>query len=288
MEASAQLHCLNCATELQGRYCHHCGQPGKGSLYSVIEVATETLVELVSLDGKLIRTLKLLFVPGALTREYIGGRRVRYASPVRLYLFSSLLLFAVISLFHPGRLARAVGWARPPAKPIATELVAPKTDRYAEAQSKMTPAERAVERLRADRLAESKTVVFLAVPPVFALVLMAAYRRSQRYYVAHLFLALHLQAFVFSGLALLVVAARLLSFALRLNLSSHARQLVLGGPVLIGIAVAAIVYLVIAARRVYRVSWLSATLKGLPLVIGYAATMLILGVVANQIIRIFG
>jgi hypothetical protein len=51
----------------------------------------------VALDGKLWKTLAaLLFRPGFLTREYLAGRRRRYIGPARLFLVSSLVLFAVL------------------------------------------------------------------------------------------------------------------------------------------------------------------------------------------------
>jgi hypothetical protein len=51
----------------------------------------------VAFDGKLWRTLAaLLFRPGFLTCEYFAGRRRRYVRPARLFLASSLVLFAVL------------------------------------------------------------------------------------------------------------------------------------------------------------------------------------------------
>lgn len=41
---------------------------------------------LLRIDGKFVRTLRLLFSPGRLTREYLAGRRERYERPFRFYL----------------------------------------------------------------------------------------------------------------------------------------------------------------------------------------------------------
>ncbi|MGK5036920.1 DUF3667 domain-containing protein [Janthinobacterium sp. LB3P118] len=38
----------------------------------------------------------LLFRPGALSNEYIAGRRVRYVEPLRVYLTFSILFFAIL------------------------------------------------------------------------------------------------------------------------------------------------------------------------------------------------
>ena len=53
----------------------------------------------VALDGRLWKTLgALLFRPGFLTREYFAGRRKRYIRPARLFLVTSLLLFAALRI----------------------------------------------------------------------------------------------------------------------------------------------------------------------------------------------
>jgi eukaryotic-like serine/threonine-protein kinase len=55
--------------------------------------------EFLHVDSKIFRTVKLLLLkPGFLTREYFEGRRVRYVSPIRLYLVFSVLYFAASTL----------------------------------------------------------------------------------------------------------------------------------------------------------------------------------------------
>ncbi len=57
----------------------------------------ESMGSLVALDGRLWRTLRaLLSQPGFLAREYFRGRRKHYVRPARLYLVTSLILFAVL------------------------------------------------------------------------------------------------------------------------------------------------------------------------------------------------
>ena len=51
----------------------------------------------LAFDGKLWKTLvPLLFRPGFLTRAYLEGKRRRFIGPARLFLISSLVLFAVL------------------------------------------------------------------------------------------------------------------------------------------------------------------------------------------------
>lgn len=57
----------------------------------------ELLEHHLLLDSKTVRTLwTLLFRPGRLTRAYIEGRRVRFVSPLRLYMFSTIVFFLVL------------------------------------------------------------------------------------------------------------------------------------------------------------------------------------------------
>lgn len=54
--------------------------------------------EILHVDGKIFRSVwTLLARPGVLTSDYFEGRRVRWISPIRLYLIFSLVYFAVIA-----------------------------------------------------------------------------------------------------------------------------------------------------------------------------------------------
>ena len=60
------------------------------------EFVREAAGRYVAIDGRFWRTIfALLGRPGFLTREYLGGRRRRYIRPARLYLFTTLIFFAV-------------------------------------------------------------------------------------------------------------------------------------------------------------------------------------------------
>ncbi|WP_239692470.1 DUF3667 domain-containing protein [Microbulbifer mangrovi] len=57
------------------------------------------------LDSRIKRTLwPLLLKPGFLTNEYLAGRRIRYVSPVRLFIFLCLTAFFVAQLSSDWRL----------------------------------------------------------------------------------------------------------------------------------------------------------------------------------------
>lgn len=91
--------CQNCGARLDGPYCSECGQSATERIVPIWHMFNEFLEILFDLDLRIVRTLpKFLFQPGRLTKEYINGRRRQYVRPLRLYLFSSFLLFGVLAL----------------------------------------------------------------------------------------------------------------------------------------------------------------------------------------------
>src|SRR5210317_1417145 len=98
LAGSAQ--CLNCGTDLKGPFCYYCGQPDRNFMRFFPALLRDLMEDLLDLDSRFMRTLKpLLFKPGKLTRDYMNGRRFRYAPPMRLYIFSSIVFFLLAAFF---------------------------------------------------------------------------------------------------------------------------------------------------------------------------------------------
>ncbi|MEM8615422.1 MAG: DUF3667 domain-containing protein [Pseudomonadota bacterium] len=86
--------CRNCGTYVTGRYCHNCGQLAASFHRPIWSLLGETISDSLALDGRLARTLPMLFFrPGRLTHNYISGKRARYVPPFRLFLLTSLIFF---------------------------------------------------------------------------------------------------------------------------------------------------------------------------------------------------
>ena len=87
-------NCENCGSALLGEYCYACGQPVKGLVRHFTTIIGDFADTVLNWDARLPRTLWPLFVkPGWLTREYFAGRRVRYVSPVRLFVTLAIVTF---------------------------------------------------------------------------------------------------------------------------------------------------------------------------------------------------
>ena len=91
--------CANCATPLLGPHCYNCGQPEKSLLRQFPELIGDFFSTVFALDSRIARTFApLLLSPGFLSNEYFAGRRVRYVSPVRLFVFLCLTAFFAAKL----------------------------------------------------------------------------------------------------------------------------------------------------------------------------------------------
>ena len=88
--------CANCATPLQGAWCHACGQKGEEFHRSIWRLLAEAFEGLTHFDSRVWNTLpRLVFRPGRLTHDYLEGHRASQIPPFRLFLIVLLLVFFV-------------------------------------------------------------------------------------------------------------------------------------------------------------------------------------------------
>ena len=88
--------CLNCGQPLDTSeiYCHHCGQVNSTKRLTFEDFFEEFFSGIFAYDSRLYRTLRaLLFKPGKISKDYIEGKRQRYANPYKFYLSVSIIFF---------------------------------------------------------------------------------------------------------------------------------------------------------------------------------------------------
>src|SRR4249919_1945025 len=91
--------CQNCGEPLLGPHCYRCGQPVNGLVRHFSSILGDFLDSVLNIDARIFRTLGPLFTrPAYLSLEYFAGRRVRYVSPVRLFVFLSIVTFFIAQL----------------------------------------------------------------------------------------------------------------------------------------------------------------------------------------------
>lgn len=104
--------CGNCATPLQGEYCHACGQSVHSPTRDFRHAVEDVFESFWHLDGRVFRTMRDLLVPGRVAINYLAGKRARYLPPLRLFVILSVLTFFVARLVvqvDPGPVDFSVG-----------------------------------------------------------------------------------------------------------------------------------------------------------------------------------
>lgn len=89
--------CHNCGSPLYGRFCSNCGQEHIERSDRDRRLFRDFIVEQLNFDKRIFRTLLGLLWPGYLTTEYLAGRRGRYVTPFKTYLYISVAMFTVLA-----------------------------------------------------------------------------------------------------------------------------------------------------------------------------------------------
>jgi len=215
--------CPNCDSAASGNYCQHCGQETHLHPASAREFLHEFVGHYVAAENKLWGTLmRLLFRPGALTNEYIRGRRVRFVQPLRLYLTLSVLFFALLKLTNGFEMKENTPEAQAVAQemkkeagkfPVRPELSKNESGGDADANefydlvpAALVPRWKNFEHLPREKKSEvfiegfyhyAPTAMFIMLP-LFALYLKILYLGSGKRYGEHLLFSLHTNAFAFA------------------------------------------------------------------------------------------
>ena len=247
---AASNPCLNCGTNVQLSYCPECGQHEIDSDPTLREFVHELAEEFLHWDGKLATTFRTLVTrPGALTVEYLAGRRMRYVSPLRVYLTCSVLFF-FLGAIAPKRFVLDRSGQRVERGIVQIGQATPKDIAAIDSQARasgvfmrvwlshLARALREPERLQRTTLSAIPKGMFVLVP-LFAALMGVMYRDRRRKYPQHLAFALHVHAALFLALTVLLGERFIQSVA-----GSTLYQM--------AILVPLAVYVVRAARTVYQ------------------------------------
>jgi hypothetical protein len=281
MTVGAGRHCLNCGMALTGRYCANCSQAADVHVPSTRELVHEALEGITHSDSRLWRTLKLLwFKPGKLTEEFIAGRRAAYLPPFRLYLILSIIFFLIASLSNTH-----AKFVRFDDKTSIAQAVAGASDAPAECSSvngtvfdarlfgrDWAPRLRhACGEIARDNGANLLHVALATMPkamfiflPLIAFLHMLMYWRPRHKYAEHLLFFLHLHAFFFSVIAVVLLSA---------DAAEAWPRLAFVGNLVPWLLWALPVYTVLAIRRVFGMRWPATLFKAFALFAVYVVVL---------------
>ena len=93
--APAAARCANCGATAARAFCAACGQADRPLDPPIREFAREFAQEFLDVDSRVLR--RLVFSPGFLTREHVEGRCIAWVTPLKLYLLTSVVAFAVLT-----------------------------------------------------------------------------------------------------------------------------------------------------------------------------------------------
>lgn len=133
-------HCLNCdfPLDISDRFCPRCGQMNSTKKLSLEDFFEEFFSGVFAYDSRLHRTLRaLIFKPGKISKDYINGKRTRYANPFRFYLSASIIFFLIFSINSMDFLDIPEGFdANSPEAQIAKDSINNRLARVPELQNK--------------------------------------------------------------------------------------------------------------------------------------------------------
>lgn len=93
------ITCPNCGHRYTGNYCPNCGQSTRELNRPFGEMFKDLMDTLFEFDTRFVRSIKpLLLKPGFLPAEYVAGRRATYYPPFKLFIFISIILFALLEI----------------------------------------------------------------------------------------------------------------------------------------------------------------------------------------------
>lgn len=281
--------CDNCGASLRGPFCSICGQRARSPIVSLREFVGTALGDLFSVDSRVWRTvLPLIFRPGALTREYISGRRERYLPPFRSYLVLSLLFFIAASLFGNELQVQIVD-EPPPADAQTPRVEINVGDSDADFSCDKLQLDGfgifqrpewvarirgACEKIMADSgdsliraFVDNIPMMMIFFIPLVALLMRGFYLLSGRKYIEHLLFLFHYHAYFFLLVTMLMIIAAVAGWLPAFE--TMAKAIVVIGVFYIPI------YLLLAMKRVYGQSWFVTGTKFVLLMGGYAVTLFI-------------
>ncbi len=241
------MTCPNCGASLDGAFCATCGQKAGPLDPSLRDLLHNFVEEVLNVDGKTFQSVRLLLTkPGFLSLEQFQGRRVRYVSPIRLYLLLSLLYFAVAALAPSSIL------------PVTIRV---KPDDSPQEMQRLEQQKRDLEAAASPALVEWVPRAMFVLVPLFAGLVALVIRRSGRNYPQHLYFSLHVHAAWF--------------FAGAVAGAVQIRTIPIVTPLVTRIAsLYAVVYFVLAFRRAYALTTRGALLRSAGVGIAYMALVL--------------
>lgn len=165
--------CFNCENPLldSENFCPKCGQENNSKQASIKQLSNDFMGDYISFDSRLFSSIvPLVFNPGRVTIDYLGGKRQRFIPPIRVFLFLSFVYFGLSFLLDKN--TSVIQFSAGDSEVLARKVFA--------------------------GFIRNFNIIILLYIPAFALLVRLLFKSSQRnYYVNFFVFALHLFSFFF-------------------------------------------------------------------------------------------
>ncbi len=291
-------YCSNCNEELHGMYCSKCGQYAHDINQGIGSYIRQFLENTYQFDGKLILSFRhLLLNPGYLTTEFMKGKIRSYVFPMKLYMFMSIIFFSFILLFFTSNetdydglnLVSIVDKESQDIDKIDKSnsgiIVIVKDKNKDEEIANVNDNKTffnlftGIEKLESINSIDKKQnnlinqrimgfitqyipLIFLLLIPLYGAFLKISYRKNSYVYMHNIVMAFHLHTFFLIGLSLYMI----ITSTINIKSDSFLTYLFLS---------IFFIYHIIAAKRVYKRSWILTTLKTLTNLFIYSIILLV-------------
>ena len=220
--AQGNTKCPNCDKEFDSRYnyCPYCGQKNIDPDPKLKHFLSEFLSANFNLDSKIFITLKTLVLkPAKLSKEFIAGKRESYITPVRLYLFISLIYFFTLSfddsdssttVMHINEKEAKAGTTKNTIIAVSIDNINPDTLKgfekllYHKLEVMNSPYGKKVF---LQNMKKNISLGMFILIPLTALIMFLLYRKKTKYYIPNLIFTIHLQSLIFLWLTLFNIIA---------------------------------------------------------------------------------
>jgi hypothetical protein len=268
-----ETNCLNCGSEVTGKFCSDCGQENIETRENFFHLAFHTIGDFFHFDSKFFRSMIPLFVkPGFLTQEYWAGRRTNYIHPLRLFFFATIVMVIIANAYYHKYEKQIKAERITRSSTSVNDSLEPKTEQERLQRERMgRKIVSGTEKVFDYAAAYLKYISFLLLP-IYAFGFKLLYIRSKKLYVDHLVYTLHFQSFVNIVVSLLLL--------IPLFFLPSAREWFLKVTLILSI-----LYIIISLRFLYQQSWLKTILKSF-LALGYIAFITLTCITAAILISV--
>jgi hypothetical protein len=220
------ISCKNCETEYSGNYCPECGQSKLSFDKPFRFIVADFAGNIFAFDTRLGTTFKtILTKPGQMALEIMKGRRAKYVPPFRLYVFVSFIFFLLLNnkvsnIENEDPLSDAT-------EQNDTNTVVSDSSNLVldfdvnDSTTDNSEIKFGNRKINFDNVEENSDMYiskflqwssssFFLLMPFYAFLLWIFFRRTYKYYLGHLILAINQHVFTFILLTVLILLSYIL------------------------------------------------------------------------------